>query len=69
MVCHTDLQAAFLSFLFQMATVKLSLCVIKQRAIKTYGEVEVQVYKLLTSALEGRRYTSGYPFDWMLGGH
>jgi hypothetical protein len=38
--------------------VKLLLCLIKEHAIKTYGQVEVELYALLSSAIDGGQWSA-----------
>jgi hypothetical protein len=41
--------------------VKLSLCLTKHYAMKTYWGIEVQHHTFLTSALEGREWSASLP--------
>jgi hypothetical protein len=41
--------------------VKLSLGLTKHHSIKTYGEVEVQLYAFFTSALDGGEWLASRP--------
>jgi hypothetical protein len=57
---RTDGLAGWLNDWLVKVNVKLSLCLTKHRAMKTYLGVEVELHAFLTSALDGGEWT-----DWL----
>jgi hypothetical protein len=50
-----------------LGKVKLSLCLIKYHAMKTYGRMEVQLHASLTSTLDGGKWSASQPGSFTPG--